>query len=125
MEFRTFNFHPQVAVGITAAGYISPTPIQVQAIPPVLDGRDVVGLAQTGTGKTAAFVLPILHRLMQGGRRHVRALIIAPTRELAEQINEAIGILGRQTRIRSVSIYGGVSMNPQIQKLIFYPLTFS
>jgi len=76
-----------------------------------------MGLAQTGTGKTAAFVLPILHRLMQGGRRHVRALVIAPTRELAEQIHEAIGIMGRQTRLRSVSIYGGVSMNPQIQKL--------
>jgi ATP-dependent RNA helicase RhlE len=117
MEFHDFNFHPQVAAGITAAGYVSPTPIQVQAIPPVMEGRDVVGLAQTGTGKTAAFVLPILHSLMQGGRRHVRALVIAPTRELAEQIHEAIGVLGRQTRLRSVSIYGGVSMNPQIQKL--------
>jgi ATP-dependent RNA helicase RhlE len=117
MEFHAFNFHPRVAAGITAAGYISPTPIQVQAIPPVMEGRDVVGLAQTGTGKTAAFVLPILHRLMQGGRRHVRALVIAPTRELAEQIHEAIGTMGRQTRLRSVSIYGGVSMNSQIQKL--------
>jgi len=117
MEFHDFNFHPQVAAGITAAGYVSPTPIQVQAIPPVMEGRDVVGLAQTGTGKTAVFVLPILHRLMQGGRRHVRALVIAPTRELAEQIHEAIGIMGRQTRLRSVSIYGGVSMSPQIQKL--------
>ena len=117
MEFRTFNFHPRVAAGITAAGYVSPTPIQVQAIPAVMDGHDVMGLAQTGTGKTAAFVLPILHRLMQGGRRHVRALVIAPTRELAEQIHEAIGILGRQTRLQSVSIYGGVSMNPQILKL--------
>jgi ATP-dependent RNA helicase RhlE len=117
MEFHAFNFHPQVAAGITAAGYVSPTPIQVQAIPPVIEGRDVVGLAQTGTGKTAAFVLPILHRLMQKGRRHVRALVIAPTRELAEQIHEAISTMGRQTRLRSVSIYGGVSMNPQIQKL--------
>jgi ATP-dependent RNA helicase RhlE len=117
MEFHAFNFHPQVAAGIASAGYVSPTPIQAEAIQPVLEGRDVVGLAQTGTGKTAAFVLPILHRLMQGGRRHVRALIIAPTRELAEQIHETIGILGRQTRLRSVSIYGGVSMNPQIQKL--------
>jgi ATP-dependent RNA helicase RhlE len=117
MEFHAFNFHPQVAAGITAAGYVSPTPIQVQAIPPVMEGRDVVGLAQTGTGKTAAFVLPILHRLMQGGRRHIRALVIAPTRELAEQIHEAINTMGRQTRLRSVSIYGGVSMNPQIQKL--------
>ena len=117
MEFHAFNFHPRVAAGITAAGYVSPTPIQVQAIPSVLEGRDVVGLAQTGTGKTAAFVLPILHRLMQGERRCVRALVIAPTRELAEQIHETINTLGRQTRLRSISIYGGVSMNPQIQKL--------
>ncbi|TAN37937.1 MAG: DEAD/DEAH box helicase, partial [Candidatus Methanoperedens sp.] len=117
MEFHAFNFRPQVAAGITAAGYVSPTSIQVRAIPLVMEGRDVMGLAQTGTGKTAAFVLPILHRLMQRGRRHVRALVIAPTRELAEQIHEAIGILGRQTRLQSVSIYGGVSMNLQIQKL--------
>jgi len=117
MEFYAFNFHPQVTAGIASAGYVSPTPIQVQAIPLVMEGRDVMGLAQTGTGKTAAFVLPILHRLMQEGHRHVRALVIAPTRELAEQIHEAIGVLGRQTRLRSVSIYGGVSMNPQIQKL--------
>jgi ATP-dependent RNA helicase RhlE len=117
MEFHTFHLHPKVATGITAAGYVSPTPIQVQAIPAVLEGRDVVGLAQTGTGKTAAFVLPILHRLMQGERRHVRALVIAPTRELAEQIHESIETLGQQTRLRSISIYGGVSMNSQIQKL--------
>ncbi len=117
MEFQAFNFHPQVAAGIVSVGYVSPTPIQVQAIPLVMEGRDVMGLAQTGTGKTAAFVLPILHRLMQGRRRCIRVLVIAPTRELAEQIHEAIGILGQQTRLRSVSIYGGVDMNPQIQKL--------
>ncbi|MFZ3116487.1 MAG: DEAD/DEAH box helicase, partial [Syntrophales bacterium] len=70
MEFNVFDFHPDVTAGVTAAGYITPTPIQVQAIPPVLKGRDVMALAQTGTGKTAAFVLPILNRLMQGGRRH-------------------------------------------------------
>ena len=117
MEFHAFNFHPQVAAGITAAGYVSPTPIQVQAIPPVLEGSDVMGLAQTGTGKTAAFVLPILERLMQGERGHVRALIIAPTRELAEQIHEAIVTMGQQTRLRSVTVYGGVSINSQIQQL--------
>lgn len=117
MEFHAFNFHPEVAAGIASAGYVSPTKIQAQAIPPVMEGRDVMGLAQTGTGKTAAFVLPILHRLMQGRRRCIRALIIAPTRELAEQIHEAIGILGQQTCLRSVSIYGGVDMNPQIKKL--------
>jgi len=117
MEFQDFNFHPQVAAGISSAGYISPTPIQSQAIPLVMEGRDVMGLAQTGTGKTAAFVLPILHRLMQVRSRCIRVLVIAPTRELAEQTHEAIGILGQQTRLRSISIYGGVDINPQIRKL--------
>ncbi|MCL5023802.1 MAG: DEAD/DEAH box helicase [Nitrospirae bacterium] len=117
MEFQTFNFHPQIAAGIKALGYHIPTPIQRQAIPPVLQGQDVMGLAQTGTGKTAAFVLPILERLMTGPRGRVRALVIAPTRELADQINAAIADLGRQTRLRSITIYGGVNMNPQIQKL--------
>lgn len=117
MEFSSFSLHPQVAAGVIAAGYLNPTPIQRDAIPVVLQGRDVMGLAQTGTGKTAAFVLPILNRLMHGGRGHVRALVIAPTRELAEQIHEAIGSLGQQTRLRSVTVYGGVSINPQIEKL--------
>ncbi len=117
MEFHAFNFHPRVAAGITAAGYVAPTPIQTQAIPPVMKGHDVMGLAQTGTGKTAAFVLPMLERLMQGERGHVRALIVAPTRELSEQIHEAIVTMGRQTRLRSITVYGGVSINPQIQQL--------
>jgi ATP-dependent RNA helicase RhlE len=117
MEFTTFDFHHHVAAGVTAARYISPTPIQAKAIPLVMQGHDVVGLAHTGTGKTAAFVLPILHRLMQGGRRHVRALVIAPTRELAEQTHEAIGTLGRRTGLKSVTIYGGVGFNPQVDKL--------
>jgi len=117
LNFETFNFHPSVAAGVAAAGYEPPTPIQDRAIPPILKSRDVMGLAQTGTGKTAAFVLPILNRLM--GRKHgcVRALIMAPTRELAEQIHQAIEILGRKTRLKSVSVYGGVGINPQIQKL--------
>lgn len=117
MKFQEFNFHPHVAAGITAAGYLTPTPIQTQAIPAVLQGHDVMGLAQTGTGKTAAFVLPILNRLMQGERGHVRALIIAPTRELAEQIHDSINSLGKQTRLRSVTVYGGVGFNPQAEKL--------
>ncbi|MBI4495744.1 MAG: DEAD/DEAH box helicase [Deltaproteobacteria bacterium] len=117
MEFHTFDFHPRITAGIMAAGYVTPTPIQARAIPPVLLGRDVMGLAQTGTGKTAAFVLPILHRLMPGGQRNVRALIIAPTRELAEQTHEAIGSLGQQTRLRSVTIYGGMGFHPQVEKL--------
>jgi len=117
MEFNVFDFHPHVAAGVRAAGYATPTPIQEQAIPLVMRGHDIMGLAQTGTGKTAAFALPILHRLMQGGRRHVRALVIAPTRELAEQIHEAISILGRNTGLRSVTIYGGVGFAPQVDKL--------
>jgi ATP-dependent RNA helicase RhlE len=117
MKFHAFNLHAHVTAGITAAGYVTPTPIQVQAIPSVLEGLDVMGLAQTGTGKTAAFVLPILHRLMQGERRHVRALIIAPTRELAEQTHETFNNLGHHTRLRSITIYGGVGFNPQAEKL--------
>ncbi|MCP3176905.1 DEAD/DEAH box helicase [Desulfuromonas sp. KJ2020] len=117
MSFHSFQLHPQVAAGVSAAGYHTPTPIQTQAIPPVMAGRDVMGLAQTGTGKTAAFALPILHRLMDGPRGQVRALIIAPTRELAEQIHGAITSLGEQTRLRSLTVYGGVNINPQIQKL--------
>jgi ATP-dependent RNA helicase RhlE len=117
MEFDHFNLHPSVAAGAEAVGYITPTPIQEKAIPPILKGHDVLGLAQTGTGKTAAFVLPILHHLTQGPRGRVRALIIAPTRELAEQIHEAILSMGKQTRLRSATIYGGVGLGPQLRKL--------
>ena len=115
-DFNTFDFHPKVAAGVRAAGYTTPTPIQIQAMPTVLEGRDVMGLAQTGTGKTAAFALPILNRLIQGKRGTLRALIVAPTRELAEQIHDAFGVLGRQTGLRSATAYGGVSINPQINR---------
>ena len=118
MDFTSFNLHPKVAAGVTAAGYDTPTPIQKQAIPKVMAGSDVMGLAQTGTGKTAAFALPILHRLVNSGNRgHVRALIVAPTRELAEQIHESFVSLGEKTGLHSTTVYGGVSINPQIQKL--------
>lgn len=117
LSFEAFNFHPAVAAGVVDAGYETPTPIQERAIPQVLKSRDLVGLAQTGTGKTAAFVLPILNRLMGGKHGCVRVLIMAPTRELAEQIHQAIETLGRKTRINSVAVYGGVGINPQIQKL--------
>lgn len=117
VSFDTFNLHPRVAAGVQSAGYTQPTPIQEQAIPQVLAGRDVLGLAQTGTGKTAAFALPILQRLLDGPRGKVRALIIAPTRELAEQINDNFQELGQHTRARTVKIYGGVSQRPQIQAL--------
>ncbi|MEN6560942.1 MAG: DEAD/DEAH box helicase [Acidobacteriota bacterium] len=117
MEFSNFGLHANVAAGVKAVGYLEPTPIQERAIPPVLEGHDVMGLAQTGTGKTAAFALPILDRLMRGPRGHVRALIVAPTRELAEQIHEVIVSLGKLTRLRSVAIYGGVGASPQVRSL--------
>ena len=104
MDFHAFNFHPHVAAGIAAAGFVTPTPIQVKAIPPVMQGRDVMGLAQTGTGKTAGVRLANPAPPGWGSARgHVRALIVAPTRELAEQIHDAIETMGRQTRLRSVN----------------------
>ena len=117
VSFKTFSFHPQINAGISAAGYNTPTPIQSQTIPAILSGKDIFGLAQTGTGKTAAFVLPILDRLMKGPRGKIRALILSPTRELAEQTHQAIKQLGRQTGLRSMTIYGGVSASSQIRAL--------
>lgn len=117
LNFEGFNFHPTIAAGVVDAGYEKPTPIQAKAIPQVISCRDVMGLAQTGTGKTAAFVLPILNRLIQSKQRYIRALIIAPTRELAEQIHRDIETLGHKTHISSMTVYGGVGINPQIQKL--------
>jgi ATP-dependent RNA helicase RhlE len=117
MNFETFNFHPSVMAGVRALGYSIPTPIQLKAIPPIIQGRDLIGQAQTGTGKTAAFVLPILQRLQQGPRGHIRALIISPTRELAEQTCEVINGLGANTGLRSLAVYGGVSIEQQTRKL--------
>ncbi|GFO56000.1 ATP-dependent RNA helicase RhlE [Geomonas sp. Red276] len=117
MDFGQFNLHPQVKAGVDALGFTTPTPIQQQAITPVMEGKDVMGLAQTGTGKTAAFGLPMLHRLMQGPRGELRALVVAPTRELAEQINEALNAMAKFTRLKSVSVYGGVNINTQAKKL--------
>jgi ATP-dependent RNA helicase RhlE len=117
MNFDTFNFHPSIMAGVHALGYTTPTPIQAQAIPPILQGRDTIGLAQTGTGKTAAFVLPILESLRSGPRGRVRALIISPTRELAEQTCEVFNDLGSRTGLQSSAIYGGVNMDQQIRNL--------
>src|SRR4030042_6895508 len=117
MNFETFNFHPSIMAGVRALGYIRPTSIQLKSIPPIMQGRDLIGLAQTGTGKTAAFVLPILQRLLLGPRGRVRALIIGPTRELTEQTHQAVRRLGGKTGIRSASIYSGVSIQPQITTL--------
>jgi ATP-dependent RNA helicase RhlE len=117
MSFESFNLHPSIMSGVQALGYVTPTPIQHESIPPILRGRDVIGLAQTGTGKTAAFVLPVLERLLTGPRGQVRALVISPTRELAEQTCETVNELGRETGLRGVSIYGGVGVGQQTQAL--------
>ncbi len=117
MSFSHFSFHPKIAAGIKACGFTTPTPIQEKAIPEVLTGRDILGLAQTGTGKTAAFVLPMLERLLNGPRGGVRGLIVAPTRELAEQIHADICRMGKETGLKSIAIYGGVGKQPQINRL--------
>ncbi len=117
MNFNQFNLDPRLMAGITRAGYDTPTPIQQAAIPALLAGNDLIGTAQTGTGKTAAFVLPILHKLLKGPRNQSRALIVTPTRELAEQIHDVIRTLGTGTRLRSATIYGGVGAAPQIKAL--------
>jgi len=103
--------------GIKYAGYETATPIQEAAIPAAVRGRDIIGTAQTGTGKTAAFVLPILNRLLEGPRGMPRALIVTPTRELAEQINQVIHALAVGTKLRSATIYGGVGAGNQIKAL--------
>lgn len=117
MNFNQFNLDARLQAGIKRAGYSTPTPIQIQAIPAALAGRDLIGTAQTGTGKTAAFVLPILHKLLNGSPKQTRALIVTPTRELAEQIHQAVRELSVGTHLRSATIYGGVGATPQIQAL--------
>jgi len=115
VSFQEFSLHPQVLAGVESVGYTTPTPIQEQAIPVALQGRDLLGLAQTGTGKTAAFALPILHHLATTPpKRGIRCLVLAPTRELAEQILQAFRELGQHLGIRSIAIYGGVSKGPQL-----------
>jgi len=144
VTFDAFGLNQRIAAAVRAAGYTTPTPIQEQTIPGALAGRHVLGLAQTGTGKTAAFVLPILQRLdNQGatgntqdrssdsrhsgsrssgrgsryGRRTVKALVVAPTRELAEQINDEFRRLGSGTHVKSATVYGGVGFQPQVEAL--------
>ena len=119
-SFADFGLHPDILASVLAAGYSSPTPIQAQALPPVMDGRDVMGAAQTGTGKTAAFSLPILHRLMplanssaSPARHPVRALVLTPTRELAVQVADSIELYAKKTPLRSTVVYGGVDIAPQ------------
>ena len=119
--FDQFNFSSAVRKGVQAAGYTTPSPIQAAAIPDALAGRDLIGCAQTGTGKTAAFVLPMLEKLAgsmpAGNNRPVRALVVVPTRELALQVDEAVQTYGKFTGLRSLAIFGGVGAGPQLQGL--------
>jgi ATP-dependent RNA helicase RhlE len=119
MSFQNLGLGPKALQSIADAGYTAPTPIQSSAIPHVAAGRDLIGIAQTGTGKTAAFVLPILERLAAAPQhgRGPRALIVAPTRELAAQIDEAVRLLGRHHHVRCTTVFGGVGEQPQIQAL--------
>lgn len=122
MGFTTLGLSDHIMQGIRAAGYTVPTPIQSLAIRPALAGKDIIGCAQTGTGKTAAFVLPLLQRLAgsdasHGRAGHPRALVLTPTRELAQQVQTAVAKYGRFLTLRSVSIYGGASMDHQLKML--------
>ena len=121
MTFADFGLRAELLEAVQASGYTTPTPIQDQAIPAILNGDDLLAAAQTGTGKTAAFTLPLLHRLAAsepaGKRRPVRLLVIAPTRELAAQIHESVKSYGGSLPLRSGVIFGGVGMQPQIDRL--------
>src|SRR5258708_7859411 len=121
MQFEELQLIEPLLRAVRAEGYTQPSPIQEQAIPHVLANRDLLGCAQTGTGKTAAFALPILQRLVAtkptGSLRHVRVLVLSPTRELASQIGESFEVYGKFTPIRQITIFGGVNQNPQIDKL--------
>ncbi|MBI5765184.1 MAG: DEAD/DEAH box helicase [Planctomycetes bacterium] len=122
MSFADLGLSEPILRAIAAEGYTTPTPIQTQAIPHVLAGRDLLGCAQTGTGKTAAFALPMLHRLHHTGGGHrkvrtIRALVLSPTRELASQIGESFQAYGRHTGLKKYVIYGGVGQNPQVDAL--------
>ncbi|MDO8458690.1 MAG: DEAD/DEAH box helicase [Burkholderiaceae bacterium] len=124
MNFDELNLAPAILKAVHEQGYDTPTPIQAQAIPAVLEGRDLLGGAQTGTGKTAAFTLPMLHRLSTGERAKskfggvgIRVLVLTPTRELAAQVEESVRTYGKYLELTSTVIFGGVGMNPQISKL--------
>src|SRR5436190_21034337 len=113
MPFAKFKLHADLLRGVRELGFTRPTPIQEQAIPPAMEGRDLLACAQTGSGKTAAFLLPILHRLIGRPRRVTRVLILTPTRELAAQILEDFNALAVHTSLTGAAVYGGVGMGPQ------------
>lgn len=122
MSFNSLGLRTELLRAVSEQGYREPTPIQLQAIPPVLEGRDLIGGAQTGTGKTAGFTLPLLQRMMETNhtaksRRTIRALMLTPTRELAAQVAESVLTYGKYLPLKSTAVFGGVNINPQIQKL--------
>ncbi len=122
MSFSSLGLRPELARAVSEKGYAAPTPIQAQAIPLILEGRDLMGSAQTGTGKTAGFTLPILQHLAQPGqknkpRRAVRALVVVPTRELAIQVHQNVEDYGKWLRLESAAVFGGVNINPQKKRL--------
>ena len=120
MSFSSLGLSPSILEAVAEEGYESPTPIQAQAIPAVIEGRDVMAAAQTGTGKTAGFTLPILERLSKGERaraNQARTLILTPTRELAAQVSNSVRTYGKNLNLRSTVVFGGVKINPQMMKL--------
>ncbi len=117
LKFDQFKLHPSLMRGIRDQGYDNPTPIQAQAIPTALEGRDLIACAPTGTGKTVAFLLPTLQRLLDGPPRRTRALILTPTRELAIQVNDHLSPLVRHTPLHGTAVYGGVPLGPQQRAL--------
>ena len=119
-DFQSLGLSKQLLLAIEQEGYTTPTPVQAQAIPPLLNGNDVLGVAQTGTGKTAAFALPVLQVMSRSkpqGKRHIRALVLSPTRELAAQIDERFSAYSEHLDIRHKVIFGGVKQNPQVNAL--------
>ncbi len=113
MSFENLGLAPEIIRAVKSRGYEIPTPIQLQAIPAVLAGKDLIGCAQTGTGKTAGFTLPILHRLREGKSPSLRVLVLVPTRELAAQVDESVRTYGRFLRLKAEAIFGGVGIRPQ------------
>jgi ATP-dependent RNA helicase RhlE len=122
MSFESLGLRAELLRAVSEKGYSKPTPIQSKGIPPILEGRDIMGGAQTGTGKTAGFTLPLLQRLMETtqpgkGKRPLRALVLTPTRELAAQVEDSVDTYGKYLPLKSMVIFGGVSIRPQIEKL--------
>jgi ATP-dependent RNA helicase RhlE len=120
MSFKSLGLSEEIARAVSERGYTEPTPIQAQAIPVILKGGDLMGGAQTGTGKTAGFTLPLLQRLMEkpvAGKAHIRALVLTPTRELAAQVEESVRLYGKYLPLKSMMMFGGVNINPQIKQL--------